>query len=784
MIYYNEFKDRENQLYKIELDTKNGNTRTEFRTSDSPIEIKWNSDNDNIYSPLRGSNATIEIIADSATDLKEDLYTGKRKGVEARLYRGNNLVWYGWADPNNYNSDYQGEHDRMQIECSDILKCMSDIPYRATQKIIKSVRDIILKCIRDASGIQSGYLYMADTLSISGIHSGSVLSNLFLPESLFFDDKEDNETDDDVAWKLSEVVEAICLWLNMIIVQWGTDFYLLDIDAIKAKDSSYKRMSIANGTEQSVTLSNIVQITSSLYGGSDNSISKEGLFNKVKVRDRFRTFESVIPSLYDNLVNITKDSDETLQSSSNYENGMYGEVVSSNLGDGKSHGNMINMVDRVYSPDDGHYKDFNFVAVKYFNNTFYKLFKYDSQGHEITDSVTSLNYTDTKTMYGATIARFDVKKLDKLSDVALLIQYVQNKQKTLDQWLSENGISSISLENYVELLNPTANHIQNEQMETKPFLESKTANLSAFFGGENAYLIISGSYLYHYQDDDPYPIPEGEVDIAEGRYAIDDNNGYMLAKLEWGGLYWNGSEWTSTSSTFPIRYLVSGASAGDRRADATMYKDIQIVSNVSWRYGINEKGYCIPVPPDRVIAGMPKITLYKPFDPNYHSVKSGSNKGRHYLHTRVFLKDFDIKAVVGDPTYSDRTQKDTVYSNSTSDSQNVNDFDDVEFRVCTYDGKAPNYSSVVYKDSNNIYRYVSNVTSHGHTEPQEAHMVRRIVTQYGHPATRLKLSLRGSFQPWTLFTESLTNKEYFLDCATWRVGDSVSDVEIREILSE
>jgi hypothetical protein len=387
-------------------------------------------------------------------------------------------------------------------------------------------------------------------------------------------------------------------------------------------------------------------------------------------------------------------------------------------------------------------------------------------------------------MYGATIAKFDVQKLDKLGDIALMIQYVQNRQKTLDQWLSENNISSINLDNYVELLNPTTNHIQNEQIELKPFLESRDANLTAFFGGQNAYLIISGSYIYHYQDDDPYPIPEDEVDIAEGRYAIDDNNGYMLAKLEWGGLYWNGSEWTSTSSTFPIRYLVSGASAGDRRADATMYKDIQIVSNVSWRYGISEKGYCIPVPPDRVIAGMPKITLYKPFDPNYHSVKSGSNKGRHYLHTRVFLKDFDIKAVVGDPTYSDRTQKDTVYSNSTSDSQNVNDFDDVEFRVCTYDGKAPNYSSVVYKDSNNVYRYVSNVTSHGHTEPQEAHMVRRIVTQYGHPATRLKLSLRGSFQPWTLFTESLTNKEYFLDCATWKVTDSVSDVEIREILSE
>ena len=108
----------------------------------------------------------------------------------------------------------------------------------------------------------------------------------------------------------------------------------------------------------------------------------------------------------------------------------------------------------------------------------------------------------------------------------------------------------------------------------------------------------------------------------------------------------------------------------------------------------------------------------------------------------------------------------------------------MEFKVCTYDGKAPNYSSVVYKDQNGIFRYVDDVTSSGHTEPQEAHMVRRIVTQYGKPATRLKLALRGLFKPWTLFSESITDKEYFLDCATWKVADDVSNVEIRELLDE
>jgi len=39
------------------------------------------------------------------------------------------------------------------------------------------------------------------------------------------------------------------------------------------------------------------------------------------------TFNTVIPDMFDNLVNITKSSDPDLASSTNVNNGMYGEVV-------------------------------------------------------------------------------------------------------------------------------------------------------------------------------------------------------------------------------------------------------------------------------------------------------------------------------------------------------------------------------------------------------------------------------------------------------------------------
>lgn len=81
-----------------------------------------------------------------------------------------------------------------------------------------------------------------------------------------------------------------------------------------------------------------------------------------------------------------------------------------------------------------------------------------------------------------------------------------------------------------------------------------------------------------------------------------------------------------------------------------MFKANSIPNTVSWRIGTKEKGYLIKMPSNEVISGLPILTVFKPFDPNFHSTKSGDNKGQHYKFNCVFLKDFDIKAIIGDPT--------------------------------------------------------------------------------------------------------------------------------------
>jgi len=401
--------------------------------------------------------------------------------------------------------------------------------------------------------------------------------------------------------------------------------FFIDLDAIKNNQNGYWKYNIGETTYSSVTLSEGVALSGNLYRGTGSTISLDNVYNKVSIKDDFYTFEDIIPDIYDTAQNITKDSDTTLASSSNINNGMYGEVVQGVEGNSltDTNNNMIIMIDRVYDPEDEVYTDCNAVFVKYFKHPYYRFYSYGTPSNE------SLNYTDTKNMHGAIITKFYVKKLEKTylnSWRAIITGNPVDMSKTLDDWMAKNEISSVSFSNYIMMLNPHTNHITNEQITQYPYFETTGTDFSALFGGSKAFLVIQGSYSYHYMSEDPYPIPD-EVDISEGRYSMDAGHTYILAKLQWGDKYWDGSNWVTSNKTFKIPYMRDDASGGDRRADATMFKDLDFVNTVTWRMGVTEKGYMIPLPEGKIMSGMPKLTVYKPFDPNFHSEKSGDDEG-------------------------------------------------------------------------------------------------------------------------------------------------------------
>lgn len=755
MRYNGKFYDLKGNNYTVEIITNgtSGTTRN-ITLGVSPFVTEMDTSDDNIYKPCKYQSATVKIITSGETDYKFDVYSGKANGTKVRLYdKDNNLVWGGFATPVLYNNGFTEIHEELEIEAIDGLSILQYYKYSASPRAIKSFAEIITSILSKCEVYKT--LYVSHNMFRLG--NVPILNDIYISEQNFFDEKKDDETDDDVAWTLQEVLEEICQYLGFVCVGDGDNVYLLDYDAIKSGNNTYYKYTVGSTAYTKVTLSKTLAISETDYMGAINTISLDNVYNKVSVKDSFYTFDSVIPSLYDTTNNITKSSDPTLASSTNINNGMYGEVVT-----GGSDGNMIVMIDRVFDPENDRYTTYNACFLKYMKNPNYNFYSYKNTSNS------SLNYTDTKTFFGSCILKADIKKIDKTpSWVEQWIREITGKRMTLDEWFARNEISNIKFDNYLCFFNPnTSNHIPNTQITSFPYLTTNDVDTSCFFGGKNACLIISGKYIWHYFSEDPYPIPSGEdIDITEGRYSMDASDTYILAKLQWGNQYWNGSAWTTSNTTFKIRYLNEKASEDDRRADCTIFRDLNFVNTVTWRIGTDEKGYYIPIPTNKVLTGLPKITLYKPFDPNYHSSRSGDDEGQHYKHSVVFLKDFDIKAVIGDPTYSDINESDTIYTNVINE-HHVQDFDEVEFKICTHDNKNPNYSCTAYKTNDGEFHFVTSIINQSlnlNLTPEEI-LINRLCNQYKTPRVRLSLQLFNNIKPYQSLTTSwLSSKKFIVD---------------------
>ena len=776
MIYNGYFRDREDSKYTVRITTANGNTAKEITLSGTPFVTEMNESDDTIYTPAKYQTATVEAISD---DYMFDVYSGKAQDTKVELYKGIDLMWTGYVRPNLYDVGFERRRELIQIECQDALSTLQYFPYKQTDKQVRTFLYIINKVLTRCNAYTT--FYVSDNTQLSSTSDSCILGDLYISEQNFFNDANGNDV-----WTCKDVLEEICQYLGLTAIADKDAVFFVDYDAIKQGNNTYWRYQLGNNyysTGTKVTVSFTKQIRAKDYSANGATISMDKVYNKATVKADLYDYENVLPDMYDEAINITADKDDTLKSSGNINNGMYGEVVKSQLGD-TDNNNMIIMIDRIYNPQKKKYGAYNVVAVKYFNNPYYKFYKYNGT-KDVTDSTTTINYTNSKSMHGATIAKFFVKKLDKTySSWDIMISDLINKRITLDDWMAKNEISNISFSNYIMMLNPDTNHISNADIEKYPYFQTTVTNTTALFGGNNAYLIISGNYYYHYFVDDPYPIPQSEADIREGRYSMDAGQTYLLCRLQWGNLYWNGDSWTSTKSTFKLPYLQDSASEDERRADATMFKDNEICNIVSWRIGTNEKGYAIKAPNTSIVSGLPILTVFKPFDPNYHSSKSGDNKGQHYKHSVVFLKNFEIKAIIGDPTFSDKNDSDTEYSIDI-DTDYVKELDAIKFKINTWDNKKPNYSCVAYKDSNGDFQFLdrtynkslatevkgvsftdsNNIESVSDgTLRQEWWLIYRLYKQYKNQSVVLKMSLRNNNEHYGLYTvHNLDGKQFVVD---------------------
>lgn len=799
MRYYGEFLDINKIPYRVDFHVSDGayNSVREVTLGADPFVTTMDDGGKTIYNPIKLTGATINIITGN---YYFNLYNQTSTNVGVTLTRTdtNAIMFKGYVTPNMYDQGFVNQREEISIECVDCLSVLENINYLPANRGIRSLEQVLRNIFLNITqpNIASlntpwiRYVYFPENITWEG--QSKPLAQMYVSEYAFADEKKSDEEDKDCCWKCDKVLEAICQLFGLTCVQWGEDVYFIDYDyLVNNGNPTYTRYYFQkNGTSSTagIKLSDTFHIDGTKHAANSATLSLDKVYNKVTVKTKLRTYKSILPDFFDGATNITR-VDNSMNGNTDAKNGMYGVNVDSELypKDGVNR-NMLVFVDQIYNREDKKYGAYNCVAARYMYNPNLKCYRYSTltKGQAISP-MSSQCYTDMYWYRGAVLAKMMAKKLDKNTSLweSIKIDWstmtLVMKQKDIDTLLAQNDINSISLQNYIILLNPDwdgyyNNQYHNTRLENDdnpwkyPYLETITPELTSFFGGKNTYLVISGKVIWHDEDLETYPTPDGEYDLKDGRRTTSTKDYLFLpCKLQWGNKYWNGESWTTTNTGFKLYYIDPNVE-GSKRADGLVCKEWNIPNSISWRIGSSEKGYPIPVPEDTVLSGTPKFTIYRPWDPKYN--KSDGNK---HMIKRMFLQDFKIQSIIADPTYSKDTNSDTIYTNVIDESF-VDELKDITFNLSTYDNKTPAYNTICWKPNTYNYKYIDKVTNSALTvgeqtwsgsDPDapsatnglrfEEHFIYRLVNQYSTPSRVLEVDLHSNSKPWTVFTDYTLN---------------------------
>jgi hypothetical protein len=812
MLYYIPFSDRKDKAYLIKIISQGNVTDIRYLTpSGSPFSTEMGKSKI-IYDPARYSTAEVGIIQDNANDFLQDLYSPTATGTPVELHENptynddgtvkteGDVVWTGFATPVTYNSDYKSDHDKITLQCVDGLAALQNVKYKAIGDIQAShtFAEIFFQLLSFLGCYKSIYVSAAAHIDSD---KAPLFSELTISETNFFDEKQDkDQLDDDLAWTGQQVLEELCRFMGVTAVAFGDSVYLLDFDAIKNGFSDFWKFSDAQ-TFEKITLQEAMTESQEDYAGTNATISQDEVFNKVVVKASIRSFEDVIPVIFDDLVlkNITTDVDRSIE-------GPQGQLIKIlHLSPAISVPSWVlkdidgGNIETLMEYGTAGHNDWEtyFVAEKFYTSSNYKTYLYKNFGTGRiawgkVDIPDKFGYDETMAYYGCMLKREMCSQIDK--EVAA----DRNNDSAEDyiKWCSRE-ISTLSFNDDIFFMNTSNdpywhacddNHAYDNEYKDYPAFQTTFKGSNAkLFGGKNTYLVISGDFYLGENDDDPFCKERYDWN-KKGNPHIPHDWMYVWCRLQWGQHWWNGDSWQGTECDFKLFF----GEEKDKKAGDVAYQAQAIRNTVKWWYGLDQSGTAInlsDLTADEILSSDVQFTMFMPMQ----QYSDDYNKGNHYLHSHfIWLRDFSIKAEVGDPSYSGKNSTDTKYTD-VIDSKFATKLDDIEMKVNTFDDKNASYSSVAVNSKGKLTWIDKTVnegcqsgektwtgSDGGNSLRQEEHMVYRIFHQYSTPAVRLSQTLNQYLKPWTLVYEPILNRYMIVDSQSVDFENVSNKVELRE----
>lgn len=296
MTIHGQFKDFNNDTVEVIINNSNGgNGQVEigenglFFTGD-PVEIVTNIDN--TFEHIIKKSCTINLLAKNYVG--DYFFADNVRTVSVQIVKNSETIFSGFIEPNTFSQGYSMPLEEFTLNCTDYLSTLQYLNYN--DATINNYDD--LRANAANKSFQNILQELFDGQNIwYDLSKGKTAGS----EATLFQDLGINENyiygeDFDDIMTQEELLNEMLKYLNLHIIQEGTEFYVYDWNTIKNERSEW--LNIFTSARKSFPVNHITML-SDHHADNSTNITVADVYNSIQIKCELESEETVIESPLD-----------------------------------------------------------------------------------------------------------------------------------------------------------------------------------------------------------------------------------------------------------------------------------------------------------------------------------------------------------------------------------------------------------------------------------------------------------------------------------------------------
>lgn len=313
---YGSFKSINETTYTVQIECGLDyeiNSSNRIRFVDDPIEIE--QDVDDTFQHIIKTSANITLLVEDY--IGDYIFTANDRQINVKIKKGNECIFDGYLQPQSYNQDFAEKYTEITLNCQDYLCTLENHKYRETIDYNALKTDATNRSFKDMLtyifGTSRSIYYDGTVRSLNNANANQIFQNLGISELIVLGDEEDD------LWTQEEILNEMLQYLNLHIVQIGSDFFIFNWANIRKQQNNITFNCILGSGSTKVLPSSTILVSADMYGSNDTQISMSDVYNQIIVECDLKMQDEVLesPLQEDSLVSPYTNKNRYLQERKN-----------------------------------------------------------------------------------------------------------------------------------------------------------------------------------------------------------------------------------------------------------------------------------------------------------------------------------------------------------------------------------------------------------------------------------------------------------------------------------